>query len=163
MEDNVEDFTSWTLSEINESSEGKKSYEWTKDDLFECLQDGGEEVELSPLTGDGAFSIRILNFRREVLYEYVTDDSVVIIPINDEDTPELRQGQYFIDLFFGDELTSYFVSEYSISILGNVDRIEDYIKTNNYYVNIKTIHTDSKEFIWYPIEDTIDISIPYKR
>lgn len=158
---NVEEFISWTLSSINENPDGTKSYEWIKDDLFECLQDGGEEIELSPVLGDGSLTVKILNFRREVMYEYTSDD-IVIISINEEETPELKQGQYFIDLFVGDENTSHFVSEYPVSILGNIDRVADYIKTNNYYTTIKTIHDKIEDFIWLPIEKVIDIDIQYK-
>ena len=156
---NVQDFISWTLHAINTDQDNNITYEWVKDDLFECLQEGGEEIELSPILSNGSFSIKILNFRREVLYEYETDDNTVTIPINKEDTPELKQGQYFIDLYINEESSSYFVDEYPISILGNIDRVDDYIKTNNYYVIAKTINADKKEFIWHPIEGPVSLNI----
>ncbi len=154
---NVIDYISWTLTAINKTPDGNNVFEWTKDNLFECLQSGGEEVELSPFMKDGSFEISILNFRREVMYEFSTDDSTVEIPINDEETPELKQGQYFIDLFVVDsDSHSYFVDEYEVSILGNIDRIADYIKTSNYYADIKTIHGEECNYEWYPIEGPIE-------
>lgn len=156
---NVADYVSWTLTSINESPDNSKTFEWTKDSLFECLQTGGEEIEFSPVMDNSSFEVSIFNFRREVMYEFETDSNELIIPINSKDTPELKQGQYFIDLFIIDENgNSYFVGEHEISILGNLNRVADYIKTNNYYAEIKTIHGKEDEYIWYPIEGPVEIA-----
>lgn len=156
---NVEDYTSWTLESINDSQDGKETFSWKKDDLFECLEDGGEEIELTLSVMGSSFIVRILNFRREVMYEYTSDDNLVIIPVNEEETADLKQGQYFLDLFIERDGNIYFIDEYGISILGDVDRLKESIITRNYYVDLKTIQSEGFEYEWYPIEGFIPLNI----
>lgn len=152
---NLADYISWTCTFVEKTKEGKTIYKWEKDVLFECLKSGGQEVELTPSMIDKLFIAKVLNFRREVVYVYGTDDFVLEIPINDQVVKDLKQGQYFIDLFLEDESeeSSYFIKEYPISILGDIDRLKEIIDTNNYFVDRKTIQGRNFQYEWYPIQD----------
>lgn len=136
---NVVDCISWTcvddsLDILDIIGTEKDSYIWRQDDLFECLEKGGEEIKLTPFLKDNIFKVEILNFRHEVIYEYESDSEVVSIEINEEETPLLVQGQYYIRLFMSGEKYTTFIKSFNVTILGSIDRLAQTICTDNYYI-----------------------------
>lgn len=166
---NLSKYISWTCIKAE-----NENYTWEQDSLFEYLPTGGEKVILSPPMFNKKLKVNILNFRRETIYEYeIENESLISIPINEESTPDLRQGQYFIDLFVIDEIT-HFIKEYDVTILGKLDRLKysnmsdktyvfDYSiqKKDNNIVWIPIDKEDGKGNVWYPIEDSKEYELQW--
>lgn len=144
---NLSTYTSWTCTEVD-----CNDYTWVQDCELEHISVGGEVVNIIPSMYGKTLKVLISNFRHEVIYDYeVEDDSLLSIRVGEE-TPDLRQGQYFIDVYIIDS-NKYFVKEFNVTILGNLNRLSYSTLTDKCYVFNKTIQEKDNNIVWIPIED----------
>ncbi len=144
---NFSKYISWTCQNITTNG-----YIWVQDVEFTYLPYGGDVIDVAVPMTDKTLKIVFLNFRREVIYEYTcVNNNSISITINNEDTPELRQGQYFIDVFVADS-SSYFVTEYDVTILSKLSKLKYNTTTGTYYIFNNSIQTQGDVIVWEPIQ-----------
>lgn len=132
---------------------GKSSYIWEEDPVLIISENGTKQITVYPNMKNSSLKVAISNFRHEVLYEYVFDNSLQgSIRIDKEVTPELVEGQFFLDTYVITSDTVFQETKYNITIVENPSKYRFGTDITSGGTDIykfqSTIQTQHEDYIW---------------
>lgn len=153
----------------NVSTIDNQTYVWEKDEYLTFSKDGNKEIFINQFTESNQLKISIMNFRHEIIYEYLYNTSEVEIPINKKDTPLLVEGQFFINVYLIENDNTFQQYQIDVTIIEDPNKYITSLQENpeiytfgttiqpegtDYYVweslNGSTIGGNN-DYVWIPI------------